>query len=94
LGADFTAAKVCFLSHIFNTFMWGPWEANSHPTGQEMPHHSWNLKFYYCLHRSRTLSLASWVSPRTHTLRLPSTLRSLSWSLPFGVLKLKCWMIF
>jgi hypothetical protein len=24
LGADFTAAKVCFLSHIF---MWGPWKA-------------------------------------------------------------------
>jgi hypothetical protein len=57
LGADFTAAKVCFLSHI--TSLRGVLQKLSHPTGQEMLHHLCNLKLYYSIHKSHTLAVAS-----------------------------------
>jgi hypothetical protein len=53
------------------------WEADSHSAGQEIPRTLCNPKSHYCLHKIQF-----------HTLRLyfftnlPSTLKSLKWSLP------------
>jgi len=43
----------CLHFHCCNSMEQNPWEANSHSANQEILHLLWNMKVYFCVHKSQ-----------------------------------------